>query len=908
MRAKFYRILIIAAFVLTIVCVQCEKKAEINLQRMEYNNPDLVVDLGVGLWAWPLPMDYDSDGDYDLLVACTDKPYEGTWYFENRDGDVAMPVFEAGVRIGPAHRDFMPSYVDDEVLFLSRNKKIVDVSTGESAEIYPVEKIHNPDGRTRANQWRYCDYDANGALDLIVGVGDWTEYGWDDAFNEKGEWTRGPLHGFVYLLKNNGTTETPDYAEPELLQAGDRPIDVYGMPTPNLADFDNDGDLDFLCGEFLDKFTYFENIGTRSEPEFDEGEYLWYNGEPITMDLEMIVPIALDWDRDGDVDLVVGQEDGRVALLEHTGQVIDGLPQFELPRFFKQHAKNVKFGALVTPYSFDWDDDGDEDLICGNTAGYIGFVENLDGGNPPQWAEPKYLNADGEVIHVQAGYNGSIQGPCEAKWGYTTLSVDDWDMDGLPDVMVNSIWGKVIWYKNVGTRSNPKLTKAQPVQVAWESAPPKPTWFWWNPKNNELATQWRTTPNVFDWDKDGLNDLLMLDHEGYFAFFQRVRQNGQLVTLPGERIFYNDSGELLQLRAKKAGGSGRRKICIVDWDMDGRLDLLLNSKNVEFWRNIRNDGEKVYFKNLGDVDGRQLAGHSTSPTVVDWDGDGVKDLLVGAEDGYFYFMQNKIKKETELNTRQATGSIIGSRDGFPLKRPNNGNVYVVAHRGVHDGIPENTLAAYQKAIDLGADFVEIDVRTTKDGRLVSVHNSTIDAYVDGITGPVRDFTLAELKALDIGSRIGPEWREERIPTVEEILDLCHRKIGIYVDLKNADVAQMVELIREHGMQKEAIWYTNVQKLQELQRLCPECVVMPDPHTPEKLTDILDILDPFVIASDVSQLSKKYIDTAHSRGTIVIMDDREDNVQEWRKILDCGTDGIQTDRPAELIKFIKANNY
>ena len=86
--------------------------------------------------------------------------------------------------------------------------------------------------------------------------------------------------------------------------------------------------------------------------------------------------------------------------------------------------------------------------------------------------------------------------------------------------------------------------------------------------------------------------------------------------------------------------------------------------------------------------------------------------------------------------------------------PKNGKTYVIAHRGVHNGIPENSLAAYQKAIDLGCDLIEIDVRKSKDGRMVSVHNSTIDAYVSGATGKVSDFTLAELKALDIGERFG----------------------------------------------------------------------------------------------------------------------------------------------------------
>jgi len=62
-----------------------------------YNHPGLVVDLGVGLWAWPLPVDWDKDGDLDLLVSCPDKPFNGTYFFENPDGAV-MPTFKPPVR------------------------------------------------------------------------------------------------------------------------------------------------------------------------------------------------------------------------------------------------------------------------------------------------------------------------------------------------------------------------------------------------------------------------------------------------------------------------------------------------------------------------------------------------------------------------------------------------------------------------------------------------------------------------------------------------------------------------------------------------------------------------------------------------------------------------------------------
>ena len=104
----------------------------------------------------------------------------------------------------------------------------------------------------------------------------------------------------------------------------------------------------------------------------------------------------------------------------------------------------------------------------------------------------------------------------------------------------------------------------------------------------------------------------------------------------------------------------------------------------------------------------------------------------------------------------ASSSYAQERDRIPagLRPPRHAGIYVVAHRGVHDTIPENTLAAYRRAIELECDFVEIDVRTTKDGHLVSIHDSTIDRYtIRGEKGKVSEMTLAELQAIDIGSRI-----------------------------------------------------------------------------------------------------------------------------------------------------------
>ena len=251
-----------------------------------------------------------------------------------------------------------------------------------------------------------------------------------------------------------------------------------------------------------------------------------------------------------------------------------------------------------------------------------------------------------------------------------------------------------------------------------------------------------------------------------------------------------------------------------------------------------------------------------------------------------------------------------AQNSSPLKPPKHGGVYVVAHRGAHfeEKIPENSIPAYQKAIDLGVDFVEIDVRITKDGHFVSVHNENVNQYVvEDLDRKVADMTLAELKQLDIGSRNSPALKDTRIPTLEEILDLCKGKCGIYLDLKQAPVKPLIEMIKAKDMEHDVIWYADDDELEEVKRICPECIIMPDPGKEKYLPKLIERFHPNVVSASWKNVSESFVNTVHDAGAIVIVDGK--GPKTWDPALEWGLDGIQTDQPASLIKFlIQINPY
>ena len=125
---------------------------------------------------------------------------------------------------------------------------------------------------------------------------------------------------------------------------------------------------------------------------------------------------------------------------------------------------------------------------------------------------------------------------------------------------------------------------------------------------------------------------------------------------------------------------------------------------------------------------------------------------------------------------------MGKINSWRISPGSPGCPLIIAHRGASGLAPENTLAAFHKALEVGADAIELDVRLTRDGRVVVIHDRMLNRTTTG-KGPVGTYSLEEVKSLDAGSWFGPQFSGERVPTLEEVFDVMPPEFPVYVELK-----------------------------------------------------------------------------------------------------------------------------
>jgi glycerophosphoryl diester phosphodiesterase len=236
-------------------------------------------------------------------------------------------------------------------------------------------------------------------------------------------------------------------------------------------------------------------------------------------------------------------------------------------------------------------------------------------------------------------------------------------------------------------------------------------------------------------------------------------------------------------------------------------------------------------------------------------------------------------------------------------------VVAISHRGEHLERPENTIPAFREAIRVGADFFELDVQTTADGKLVLSHDATVDRCTNG-TGRVSEMSFEQVEALDAGIKKGAAYAGTKIPTFDEALDLARGKIGVYVDVKNASAQDLVSHIDGHGMTDHVVIYCKPGLCKQIEDLNPKLKVMPESNNVEHSKMLVETLHPKVIAFSAGDWKPEIISVAKQASALIYVDrmGATDAPEGWQSAIDDGADGIQTDRPGPLVEYLRQKGY
>ena len=257
------------------------------------------------------------------------------------------------------------------------------------------------------------------------------------------------------------------------------------------------------------------------------------------------------------------------------------------------------------------------------------------------------------------------------------------------------------------------------------------------------------------------------------------------------------------------------------------------------------------------------------------------------------------------------GTITVNAQPNPAPKPRH-RFIVISHRGDHVIYPENTLAAYAEAIKNKADYVEIDLRTTKDSGLVSMHDATINRMTSS-KGAIKDLTLNEIERLQVKSRDSLDKTSYRVPTFEQIINLCKDKIYIYIDFKQASAAATYAVLKKYGMEKQVLVYINgIQQLIDWRHVAPDMPLMLSMPNSAKNVEGMKIFigqaKPDLLDGAWKEYTTEMVAEAKNMNLPAWPDaqSKDEDAAIWDQAIAKGFTGLQTDHPAALVKYLEEN--
>lgn len=370
------------------------------------------------------------------------------------------------------------------------------------------------------------------------------------------------------------------------------------------------------------------------------------SGDPIRHSGQGASPITYP-NSSGEYSDIIVAGMGGVYYYKYTNSSFGGNLIYEEPKFVLQTESDLFTGSYATPTVYDWDGDGILDIVAGNGQGFIEFFRNKGTNDQPSFEEGVALKAGKRVIHVQPGYGESNYGPEYARNGFVGANVIDWNSDGIPDILINDGRGRHMVYMGQSrTSGEVKLRKGYPLYL----------------KGLELRGSWRCRPGIGMLGDKMAYVTLDDDHEVHLYW----RMDDYNLVDGGK--LYLRSLKKITVHHFKSLGTGRVRFDLVDWDGDGKVDLLIGASStasipnsssglpfhrqgsaaigssVIFLKNVNNNKTPMFedpveikfddnFINLG------INECSPAATILGGSENGLKNLLVGSSDGRFYLLK-----------------------------------------------------------------------------------------------------------------------------------------------------------------------------------------------------------------------------------------------------------------------------
>ncbi len=233
------------------------------------------------------------------------------------------------------------------------------------------------------------------------------------------------------------------------------------------------------------------------------------------------------------------------------------------------------------------------------------------------------------------------------------------------------------------------------------------------------------------------------------------------------------------------------------------------------------------------------------------------------------------------------------------------NFIRIAHRGASGLAPENTLAAFSKALEIGVDAIELDVHATKDRKVVVIHDSTLDRTTDA-KGKVSELTLAEVLKADAGIRFGREFSQVKVPTLKESLDLIKGNAITVVEIKQQDIAgEVVKAIEDTNALDDIVVISfHPSVLCDVRQINPRIptglLIGANASETPYVQGVEYVHKTAEVGASTLSLSHPAVtpelaQTVRERG-VNLWTWTIDEVDRMREVLDCGVDGITSNYP------------